>query len=348
VSNPHWVFNVMQRQAELESWIAENSASHFTCRRNYQESCSDDGTDQSVDSYTSSRSSPTSSVQFEAEQKTIAAMKAAMEDQLISAPLDIPARETCSTKKAIRGARSISELDSLANAMRLSVGEDQSMDLELSESGPASDSSRHERAASAGSKRGMQPIGPDEEKRRKVDEAMVVEEAVSSGVIMPAAPPKIDTCQNRQLSFSTPDLSSIKSTPGPAMFGHVVKTSDTHPIIISPFFPAEILPILATNLVTPRAEVDGRMLGSKVDVAALLLAHTPNSSAASSAVSSPIVSNFSPDFERKQKIGNLLLSSCPGKRLRMDGPVKGRPPVCRDLETDLRRIKSEGVGCLVW
>jgi hypothetical protein len=339
----------MQRQAELEAYIAQNSASHFTCRRMEQESCSDDETDQSVYSYTSSRSSPTSSLQFEAEQKTIAAMKAAMEDQLISAPLDIPSqRETCSTKKAIRGARSISELDSLAASMKLSIGEDQSMDLDLSEIRPSSESSpRHERAASAGSKRGMQPIGPEEEKRRKVDEAMVVEEAVSSGVIMPAAPPKIDTCQNRQLASSTPDLSSIKSTPGPALFGHVVKTSDTHPIIISPFFPAEMLPILAANLVTPPAIVDGRMMASLVDVAALLLAHTPNSSATSSAVSSPIVTNFRPDYERK-KIGNLLLSSCPGKRLRMEGPVKGRPPVCRDLETDLRRIKSEGVGCLVW
>lgn len=347
VANPHWVANIMQRQAELEAYIAQNSASHFTCRRNYQESLSDDDTDQSIDSYTSSQSSPTTSLHFEAEQKTIAAMKAAMEDQLVSAPVEVPSRETCSTKKAIRGARSISELDSLATAMKLGAGEDQPMDLDLSELQSASNSPQHERAASAGSKRGMQPIGPEEEKRRKIDEAMVVEEAVSSGVIMPAAPPTTDTCQNRQLSSSTPELSSIKSTPGPAMFGHVVKTSDTHPIIISPFFPSEILPILAANLVEPPSVIDGRMLSSTVDVAALLLAHTPNSSTCSSTVSSPIVSSFRQDFDRK-KIGNLLLSSCPGKRLRMEGPVKGRPPVCRDLETDLRRIKSEGVGCLVW
>jgi protein-tyrosine phosphatase len=47
------------------------------------------------------------------------------------------------------------------------------------------------------------------------------------------------------------------------------------------------------------------------------------------------------------RLGNLLLSSCPGKRLRMDGPVKGRGPVCRDLRADMRRIKGEGVGAIV-
>ncbi|KDR75407.1 hypothetical protein GALMADRAFT_249461 [Galerina marginata CBS 339.88] len=46
-------------------------------------------------------------------------------------------------------------------------------------------------------------------------------------------------------------------------------------------------------------------------------------------------------------IGNLFLSSCPGKKVRLDGPVKGRSGVCRDLETDLKRMKELGVGCIV-
>ncbi|KAF9484468.1 phosphatases II [Pholiota conissans] len=46
-------------------------------------------------------------------------------------------------------------------------------------------------------------------------------------------------------------------------------------------------------------------------------------------------------------IGNLFLSSCPGKKVRLDGPVKGRSAVCRDLETDMRRMKELGVGCVV-
>ncbi|KAL0580350.1 hypothetical protein V5O48_001687 [Marasmius crinis-equi] len=46
-------------------------------------------------------------------------------------------------------------------------------------------------------------------------------------------------------------------------------------------------------------------------------------------------------------LGNLLLSSCPGKKVRLDGPVRGRSAVCRDLESDLRRMKETGVGCIV-
>ncbi|KAF8197955.1 protein-tyrosine phosphatase-like protein [Pholiota molesta] len=46
-------------------------------------------------------------------------------------------------------------------------------------------------------------------------------------------------------------------------------------------------------------------------------------------------------------IGNLYLSSCPGKKVRLEGPVKGRSGVCRDLETDMRRMKQLGVGCIV-
>ncbi|EGO25203.1 hypothetical protein SERLADRAFT_348519, partial [Serpula lacrymans var. lacrymans S7.9] len=46
-------------------------------------------------------------------------------------------------------------------------------------------------------------------------------------------------------------------------------------------------------------------------------------------------------------LGNLYLSSCPGKKVRLNGPVKGRSAVCRDLEIDLRRMKDLGVRCVV-
>ncbi|CAA7259261.1 unnamed protein product [Cyclocybe aegerita] len=54
---------------------------------------------------------------------------------------------------------------------------------------------------------------------------------------------------------------------------------------------------------------------------------------------SPYASSFT--------IGNLLLSSCPGKKVRLDGPVKGRSGVCRDLQTDMMRMKQLGVSCIV-
>ncbi|KAL0956083.1 hypothetical protein HGRIS_002252 [Hohenbuehelia grisea] len=46
-------------------------------------------------------------------------------------------------------------------------------------------------------------------------------------------------------------------------------------------------------------------------------------------------------------VGNLLMSSCPGKKVRLNGPTKGRSAVCRDLDTDLRRIRDLGVRCIV-
>ena len=69
--------------------------------------------------------------------------------------------------------------------------------------------------------------------------------------------------------------------------------------------------------------------------------------------------------------GNLFLSSCPGKKglfplaisstlyrvlylstslslVRLDGPVKGRTGVCRDLDMDLKRMRELGVGCVIW
>ncbi|KAJ3724962.1 hypothetical protein DFJ43DRAFT_1090032 [Lentinula guzmanii] len=46
-------------------------------------------------------------------------------------------------------------------------------------------------------------------------------------------------------------------------------------------------------------------------------------------------------------LGNLFMSSCPGKKVRLKGPVKGRSGVCRDLSADLQRMKDLGVGCVV-
>ncbi|OAX34956.1 phosphatases II [Rhizopogon vinicolor AM-OR11-026] len=66
---------------------------------------------------------------------------------------------------------------------------------------------------------------------------------------------------------------------------------------------------------------------------------------ASSALPRQTASNHS--SKRLFKLGNLTLSSCPGKKVRLTGPVRGRGAVCRDLETDLRRIREVGARCVV-
>ncbi|KAL5484995.1 hypothetical protein ACEPAI_7637 [Sanghuangporus weigelae] len=48
-----------------------------------------------------------------------------------------------------------------------------------------------------------------------------------------------------------------------------------------------------------------------------------------------------------QHLGNLYLSSCPGKKVRLTGPVKGRGAICRDLRSDLSRMKEIGTACVI-
>lgn len=354
----------MKRQADIEQQLKSTAATYFTCRRTREPSASvsDDGSDETSESYTSSQSSPTIASRFENEQRTIADIKAAMDSTIM---VDGPSRQPsppsslAGSVPSLRGTKSINELDAMASSMALSSSsrDVNAMDVDLIENSQPEGSlsyPRHERAQSCGSKRPLNLVEAEEEKRRKVDEAMVVKEAVSTGVIMPT--PVVDSIgQNRAMSASTPDLSSpTKQSPpqqqGLAMFGHVVKTSDTHPIIISPLFPSALLATLATHLVRPEPQTEGAspmMLKSQVDVPSLLLNSAPSGPTPDPMSQSPTRKDLKIDTKARP-LGNMLLSSCPGKRLRMEGPVKGRAPVCRDLETDLRRIKNEGVGCLVW
>ncbi|PWN35455.1 uncharacterized protein FA14DRAFT_160595 [Meira miltonrushii] len=57
--------------------------------------------------------------------------------------------------------------------------------------------------------------------------------------------------------------------------------------------------------------------------------------------------NPPPEDDKPFVMGNLLLSSCPGKKVRLTGPVRGRGAICRDLGLDLMRIRQLGVGAIV-
>ena len=348
----------MQRQAELERQLSETSATFFSCQRDRRAPSEDSISDPSLESYDSS---PAGSMSLSAEFS--ADISAAMASPLISfanGPNDSQASLLLPTSpKSIKGARSLTELDVLASSMTIESSSAMDMDQESTVPDIVKMPINHTRpirAQSCGSKRPLPGVNDEEEKRRRVDEAMVVDEAVETGVIMPSN----HVMGQKQLSASTPNLSSDQpSHPNsPAVFGHVVKTSDTHPIIISPFFPVDLVPTISEHVIVPHANVYSAdcgpfMLGSKIDVPSLLLSFNPPQARISPAlVPSPILSSFQHQQPTRASsgvhVGNLLLSSCPGKRLRMGGPVKGRGPVCRDLATDLRRIKSEGVGCLVW
>jgi hypothetical protein len=206
------------------------------------------------------------------------------------------------------------------------------------------------RPSSCPAKRPLTMIADDEDKRRKVDD-MVVDDSTPVFSEEPAALPP-------SMSASVPNLRMVSAT----VSGHVIKTSETHPIIISPFIPTEIMSTLGKYLVTIPTDANKPLvLNSDIDVPSLLLSCAPPNQCPSEAglVGTTMFSSgqktliknlYRPSNGSRQstRLGNLLLSSCPGKRLRMDGPVKGRGPVCRDLRADMRRIKGEGVGAIVW
>ncbi|CAO3589088.1 unnamed protein product [Absidia cylindrospora] len=46
-------------------------------------------------------------------------------------------------------------------------------------------------------------------------------------------------------------------------------------------------------------------------------------------------------------MGNLALSSCPGKKVQLTGPVRGRAAINRDLDLDFTRMRSFGITTIV-
>ena len=51
---------------------------------------------------------------------------------------------------------------------------------------------------------------------------------------------------------------------------------------------------------------------------------------------------------QRTTLGNLALSSCPGKKVRLSGPVRGRATIDRDLDLDFQRLKSLDISMVVW
>ena len=350
----------MFRQAELERAMYTSSATFYTCHSAHP-APSEADTEPSVESFDSSHSLNTASkLHFppDSPAQTAAELEAAMASPLLSlsqSSFDHGSQESlspCDSPTSMKHTRSLTELDVLASSMVLSKF-DCGMDFESNDGHQECDVADNQAVSdtlSCGAKRPFTRRGAEEDKRRRVDEAMVVEEAVDTGVIVP----NNTQCLPSSFPGSASNLSQGQ-LGSPAVFGHVVKTSDTHPIIISPFFPAELLPVLSAHLVPPQcsgAFSTQSPMTSAIDVPSLLLSFippAPNPELAPSSMQSVFrQQQIAQQSSHVQNLGNLLLSSCPGKRLRMGGPVKGRGPVCRDLCTDLRRIKSEGVGCLIW
>ena len=191
-SNPRYVSDVMQRQAELELQMAASGSTFFACGRS--RSSSDAHTESG--SYASSHASPSASMCIHPDDcldRTAADIQAAMSSPLLCFGALSDDRSSHSSKsssssssygKVIKAARSLTELDTLASSMRLSKDES-IMDVDDEDNRSLQSSQSAVRALSCGAKRPLMAGAAEEDKRRKVDEAMVVAEAVDSGVIMP-------------------------------------------------------------------------------------------------------------------------------------------------------------------
>ncbi|KAI3482902.1 hypothetical protein L1887_54224 [Cichorium endivia] len=163
-----------------------------------------------------------------------------------------------------------------------------------------------------------------------------------------------------------------------------MKTSDTHPIHISPILPDELLPEVGRRI---RALAEPQLRALRADSAAAgtaateryfddhaheqvhcgrlirlhhmldLAAVTATDPSANYLSQSQLAEqaarentqalNTIPGENDEGSVGNLLLSSCPGKKVRLSGPVRGRGAICRDLGLDLARIHSIGVRAVV-
>lgn len=154
----------------------------------------------------------------------------------------------------------------------------------------------------------------------------------------------------RQAMEDDLDKASRKSSQAPVPSpskSWTMKTSDTHPINVSFLVPPQVMPTFIDHFVDSDGSQD---LTSKHTLLFQSSAEVFSSAISASNIggNAPIpIEAAMPKETKKLRLGNLLLSSCPGKKVRLDGPVQGRSAICRDLKTDLARIKEMGVGCII-
>ena len=135
-----------------------------------------------------------------------------------------------------------------------------------------------------------------------------------------------------------------------------VKTSASHPMNLSPLLLVEqlpdisraIFPALETASLTPLRPDQPWLLGL-TEVPTLRKVPPPPAAQRVNRPANLAAETISTVASGRQ-IGNLLLSSCPGKKVRLTAPIPvgGRSAICRDVRTDLLRMKETGgVGALI-
>ncbi|CAH1765440.1 18125_t:CDS:2 [Entrophospora sp. SA101] len=129
-----------------------------------------------------------------------------------------------------------------------------------------------------------------------------------------------------------------------------LKTSITHPINVSWILPDELKNCLTLNLLSSKLDL------FDIYTSASLYQHyyydqvekkiQNNDNNTNEDLSSKDTSS-STTTETVSNLGNLALSSCPGKKVRLNGPERGRATIKRDLDLDFQRLVSLGISMII-
>jgi len=115
-----------------------------------------------------------------------------------------------------------------------------------------------------------------------------------------------------------------------------LKTSITHPINISWIVPEELTDGLTLDPLSPSTDL------FDIYTTASLYKHYYDQ------VRKCSLSGYGVSLSTQHTmLGNLALSSCPGKKVRLNGPVRGRATIDRDLDLDFQRLKSLDISMIV-
>ncbi|EGG01443.1 uncharacterized protein MELLADRAFT_79033 [Melampsora larici-populina 98AG31] len=152
--------------------------------------------------------------------------------------------------------------------------------------------------------------------------------------------------------------------------GSSVKTSQTHPMNISPVVPPELSVALADFYLTSPITNEQPLPSLPVDLYDLTGPHASRAYEEFHIHHQQRLYHFSqhhqpglpvkdsplgqsPPSINAVRLGNMLLSSCPGKKVRMFDTLAqrqaagNRSPICRDLKSDLSRAQSIGVRAII-
>ncbi|GBB87214.1 hypothetical protein RclHR1_13650008 [Rhizophagus clarus] len=115
-----------------------------------------------------------------------------------------------------------------------------------------------------------------------------------------------------------------------------LKTSITHPINISWIVPEELIDGLTLDPLSPSTDLFDIYTTPSLYKHYYDQVHKHAHSGYGASRST-----------HRTALGNLALSSCPGKKVRLNGPVRGRATIDRDLDLDFQRLKSLDISMVV-